>query len=243
MSASPFTFYRGTALNMAADLAGTPVTGVRAQVCGDCHLMNFGGFATPERRVIFDINDFDETLPGPWEWDIKRLAASFVLAARSNGLDAADQREAAMTCVRSYRERIAEYADMRALDVWYARIDMDAVAKSLSDAETRPGYASASPRPRRIAFPTATFPKMVEGSGGRFVIKDAPPLIYHDQSVNMVTDRDNIVEAPRPVRKDASGGSPGAVRPLPASGLRVEGGRRGQRRHLLCDRADDGRRR
>ena len=96
MAVSPFTFYRGTALNMAADLAGTPNTGLRVQVCGDCHLMNFGGFATPERRVIFDINDFDETLPGPWEWDVKRLAASFVHAGRSNGFGAADQRDAVL---------------------------------------------------------------------------------------------------------------------------------------------------
>ena len=109
MLVSPFTFYRGAALIMAADLAGTPETGIRAQVCGDCHLLNFGGFATPERRVIFDINDFDETLPGPWEWDVKRLAASFVLAARSNGFCRADQRDAALACVRAYRERMAEY--------------------------------------------------------------------------------------------------------------------------------------
>ena len=113
MSVSPFTFYRGTALNMASDLAATPNTGVRTHLCGDCHLMNFGAFATPERRMIFDINDFDETLHGPWEWDLKRLAASFVLAARSNGFAAADQRSAAMACVRSYRERIRAYAKMR----------------------------------------------------------------------------------------------------------------------------------
>ena len=112
MSVSPFTFYRGTALNMASDLAATPNTGVHTHLCGDCHLMNFGGFATPERRMIFDINDFDETLHGPWEWDLKRLAASFVLAARSNGFAAADQRNAAMACVRSYRERIRAYAKM-----------------------------------------------------------------------------------------------------------------------------------
>ena len=123
MSVSPFTFYRGTALNMASDLAATPNTGVHTHLCGDCHLMNFGGFATPERRIIFDINDFDETLHGPWEWDLKRLAASFVLAARSNGFAAADQRNAAMACVRSYRERIRSFAKMASLDVWYARID------------------------------------------------------------------------------------------------------------------------
>ena len=99
MMVSPFTFYRGTANIMAADLAHTPVSGMHTQLCGDAHLLNFGGFATPERRLILDINDFDETLPGPWEWDLKRLAASFVFAARSNGFSTADQREAALTCV------------------------------------------------------------------------------------------------------------------------------------------------
>jgi uncharacterized protein (DUF2252 family) len=136
MSVSAFTFYRGTALNMASDLAATPDTGVRTHVCGDCHLMNFGGFATPERRWIFDINDFDETLQGPWEWDLKRLAASFVLAARSNGFAAAYQGDAAKACVRAYREQIRGYAKMAALDVWYARIDKKAVLASLSDSDT-----------------------------------------------------------------------------------------------------------
>jgi uncharacterized protein (DUF2252 family) len=204
MSVSPFTFYRGTALNMAADLAGTPNTGIRTQVCGDCHLMNFGGFATPERRVIFDINDFDETLPGPWEWDVKRLAASFVHAARSNGFSAAGQRDAATACVRSYRERIAEYSEMRALDVWYARIDMDAVLASLSDS------ASATRLRKRLAKATAQttvetdFPKMAEGGSGHFVIKDNAPLIYHDQSINLSSDQDNILDAFATFRKTLS---------------------------------------
>src|SRR5437763_15801399 len=121
MMQSPFAFYRGAAAIMAADLALTPTSGIRVQACGDCHLMNFGGFATPERRVIFDINDFDETLPGPWEWDVKRLAASFVHAARSNGFSATDQRDAATACVRSYRERMVKYSNKPALDVWYSR--------------------------------------------------------------------------------------------------------------------------
>jgi len=103
MLQSPFTFYRGSAGVMAADLAHTPVSGIHVQVCGDCHLMNFGGFATPERRLIFDINDLDETLPAAWEWDVKRLVASFVLAARSNGLSDANGRDAAIACARSYR--------------------------------------------------------------------------------------------------------------------------------------------
>ena len=113
MMQTPFTFYRGAALNMAADLANTPTTGLRVQACGDCHLLNFGAFATPERRVIFDINDLDETLPAPWEWDVKRLAASFVLACRDNGFSESFARDAVQACVRSYRERMAEFGKMR----------------------------------------------------------------------------------------------------------------------------------
>src|SRR5437764_6985284 len=193
MSVSPFTFYRGTALNMAADLAGTPNTDIRTQVCGDCHLMNFGGFATPERRVIFDINDFDETLPGPWEWDVKRLAASVVHAARSNGFPAADQRDAALACVRSYRERIAKFSNKPALDAWYAHIDIEAVLGTFSDRESiaRARKQLAKAKARTVA--ESDFPKMVEGSSGRFVIKDNPPLIYHDQTLNLSTDRENLL--------------------------------------------------
>jgi len=135
MLSSPFTFYRGGALNMAADLANTPVTGLRVQACGDAHLSNFGDFATPERRIIFDINDLDETLPAPWEWDIKRLAASTVLAARNNGFRASVGRDAALACVRSYRERMAEYSEMSALEVWYARIDVAKVLPRIKDKE------------------------------------------------------------------------------------------------------------
>ena len=108
MLQSPFTFYRGSAGVMAADLAETPATGVHVQVCGDAHLMNFGGFATPERRLLFDINDLDETLPAPWEWDVKRLVASFVLAARANGLSDANGRDAAVACARSYRRKMRD---------------------------------------------------------------------------------------------------------------------------------------
>lgn len=125
MLRTPFTFYRGAALNRAADLAGTPATGLRVQACGDCHLLNFGGFATPERRVIFDINDLDETLPAPWEWDVKRLAASVMLAGRHNGFIEASGRDAVLACVRSYRERMAEFSQMRVLDLWYASIEAE----------------------------------------------------------------------------------------------------------------------
>ncbi len=195
MSVSAFTFYRGTALNMASDLAATPNTGVRTHLCGDCHLMNFGAFATPERRMIFDINDFDETLHGPWEWDLKRLAASFVLAARSNGFAAADQRNAALACARSYRERIRAYAKMTALDVWYARVDKKAVLASLSDSDTVARFRKRLAKAQAHTAVETDFPKMIEDSGGKFVIKDNPPLIYHDQTVNLESDRDNILTA------------------------------------------------
>ena len=195
MSVSPFTFYRGTALNMASDLAATPNTGVHTHLCGDCHLMNFGAFATPERRMVFDINDFDETLHGPWEWDLKRLAASFVLAARSNGFAAADQRNAAMACVRSYRERIRAYAKMGALEVWYARIDKKALLASLSDPDTVARLSKRIAKEQARTVAETDFPKMVEGSSGKFVIKDNPPLIYHDQTINLESERDNILKA------------------------------------------------
>src|SRR5215204_3276661 len=107
MMASPFTFLRGSAVVMANDLAGTPKTGIQVQLCGDAHLLNFGAYASPERALLFDLNDFDETLPGPWEWDVKRLAASFVVAGRDNGFDTADCREAAQASVASYRQRMA----------------------------------------------------------------------------------------------------------------------------------------
>src|SRR5215813_2965619 len=130
MRMSPFTFYRGTALNMAADLATTPTTGVRVQVCGDAHLGNFRLFATPERRVIFDIHDLDETLPAPWEWDVKRLAASFVIASRNNNLSEEVARDAVLNCVRSYREHMADFSSMEVLDVWYASFEAETLIKN-----------------------------------------------------------------------------------------------------------------
>src|ERR1700722_5764216 len=111
MTQSPFTFYRGAALHMAADLAHTPASGLRVQACGDCHLLNFGSFATPERRVIFDINDLDETLPAPWEWDVKRLAASFVLACRDSRLSEDTAQDSVLACVQSYRRHMAQYSE------------------------------------------------------------------------------------------------------------------------------------
>src|SRR5258708_24443708 len=122
MSASPFGFLRGSVVVMAGDLAATPVTGLQVQMCGDAHLGNFGVYATPERNQVFDVNDFDETLPGPWEWDVKRLAASIVVAGRTVGLTRAMNRQAVVGGVRSYREHMWEYGEMRHIDVWDARI-------------------------------------------------------------------------------------------------------------------------
>ncbi|WP_298359639.1 DUF2252 domain-containing protein [Rhodoblastus sp.] len=181
MMQSPFAFYRGSAVVMAADLATTPVSGIQVQACGDAHLSNFGGFATPERRVIFDINDFDETLPGPWEWDVKRLATSFVLAGRHIRLSESDSARAVMEALCSYREHMADYAQMRALDVWYDTIDID---RFLAEAETASQQTRARAEERLKSLrekntPEFLFPKFVQHRGAAPVIIDDPPLIFH----------------------------------------------------------------
>src|SRR5262249_32345249 len=133
MVESPFAFFRGSAIVQAHDLKGTPTTGLTVQCCGDCHLMNFGGFATPERALVFDINDFDETLPGPFEWDAKRLATSFVLAARWLGFDQADARSSAVSVVAAYREALARFAEMTVLETWYAKVTIEEVFAEFAD--------------------------------------------------------------------------------------------------------------
>ena len=125
MMVSPFTYYRGAALPMAADLATTPVSGLAVQACGDAHLSNFGIFGSAERRLVFDVNDFDETLPGPWEWDVKRLAASLEVAGRGNGFAGKERREIVTAAVARYRQAMRDFAGMTNLDVWYARADVD----------------------------------------------------------------------------------------------------------------------
>jgi uncharacterized protein (DUF2252 family) len=134
MMASPFTFYRGAAAVMAADLKDTATAGLDAQLCGDAHLSNFGAFASPERKLLFDLNDFDETLPGPFEYDVKRMAASFMIAARNNGFSKADTREATMAAVTAYREAMADFAQMSTMGVWYAHLDEDAIMTSIRTA-------------------------------------------------------------------------------------------------------------
>jgi uncharacterized protein (DUF2252 family) len=179
MAQSPFAFYRGAAAVMAADLASTPRSGLRVQACGDAHLMNFGGFATPERNIFFDINDFDETLPAPWEWDVKRLAASIVIAARHLDFLDSDAAKVATESVCSYRERMADYASMRALDVWYDRIDLERVLKVLPSGAEVERVRQRVEQARRKSLPESLFPKLVEHYGSAPRIKDVPPLIFH----------------------------------------------------------------
>jgi uncharacterized protein (DUF2252 family) len=139
MMVSPFTFYRGAAKIMAADLKDTPVAGLDAQLCGDAHLSNFGVFASPERRLLFDLNDFDETLPGPFEYDVERMAASFTIAARNNGFSKADARAVTLAAVTAYREAMAEFAQMPTMDIWYAHLDEDELMGAIRStvAETK----------------------------------------------------------------------------------------------------------
>ncbi|MFO1085369.1 MAG: DUF2252 domain-containing protein [Reyranellaceae bacterium] len=176
---TPFTFFRGSADVMAADLAGAPMTGIRVQACGDCHLLNFGGFATPERNIVFDINDFDETLPAPWEWDVKRLATSFVLAARSNGQSDSAGRDAAVACARSYRERLREVAEMSPLEAWYARIGLEDFTDLIDDRAVRKRVLRRVERAKENTASDVDYPKLAEMVGGQIRIKDQPPLIFH----------------------------------------------------------------
>jgi len=176
MLQSPFSFFRGAASIMAEDLARTPRSGLRVQACGDSHLLNFGVFATPERRRIFDINDFDETLPAPWEWDVKRLAASMVIAGRHLRFSRRDARAAAVAAVRSYRRHMAVYAGEPALDAWYARID--AVPQLIEDPELRGEYAHAVRRQKQ-RDETREHHDLTHRGGRKPRIKSEPPLVYH----------------------------------------------------------------
>jgi hypothetical protein len=152
--------------------------GVRVQACGDCHLMNFGGFATPERNIIFDINDFDETLPAPWEWDVKRLVASFALAARSLGFSDDEGREAAQTCARAYRKRLTDFAEQHPLETWYAQVTSDDVIE-LMPKSARPRIEARIETALERSGSEVDFPKLASMVGGRLSIRDAPPLIFH----------------------------------------------------------------
>jgi len=179
MLASPFTFYRGAALPMAADLSGTPSTGLRVQLCGDAHLSNFGVFGAPDRRLVFDLNDFDETLPGPFEWDVKRFAASLAVAGRDIGLAAKDRKTLVMAGVGAYRAGMAEFTEMKLLDVWYARLDVEAALEEMgsrvsAEQLTRTRKAMAKARTRDSMQVLKKLTTLVDGHR-RFV--STPPLV------------------------------------------------------------------
>jgi uncharacterized protein (DUF2252 family) len=193
MLQSPFTFYRGSAGVMAADLAETPATGVHVQVCGDAHLMNFGGFATPERRLLFDINDLDETLPAPWEWDVKRLVASFVLAARANGLSDANGRDAAVACARSYRRKMRDFAAMDVLDIWYARLD-DSDFLAMLPEERKAVLRKRIAKATAASSSELVFPKLAETAAGQPHIHDTPPTLFHAEASRAAGDMDMLRE-------------------------------------------------
>jgi uncharacterized protein (DUF2252 family) len=192
MLVSPFTFYRGTAKIMAADLAATPTAGLQVQLCGDAHLSNFGVFASPERRLLFDLNDFDETLPGPFEYDVKRLAASFTIAARNNGFTKVDTRAATLASVAAYREAMASFAAMGTLDIWYAHLDEDELLKAVQSAAARASKASkkaakAAKQAERTARKRAAkahtrdslqaLSKLGELVDGQYRIVSQPPIV------------------------------------------------------------------
>ncbi len=206
MSASPFTFYRGAAKIMSTDLKDTPTAGLDVQLCGDAHLSNFGVFASPERILLFDLNDFDETLPGPFEYDVKRMAASFMIAGRNNGFDAADAGAAARASVGAYREAMAEFAAMRTLDIWYAKLSEDELmaALRLASKPSKKGAkdtkgrrvdkaleksAEKSVRKARSRDSLHALNKLAEKVDGRYRIVSQPPIVIPMRELDTTSGR------------------------------------------------------
>ncbi len=198
MLLSPFTFYRGAALIMAGDLAKTPRSGLTVQCCGDAHLSNFGAFASPERRLVFDINDFDETLPGPWEWDIKRLAVSMLIAARDRGFRVKDQEQIVLDTVREYRTAMTGFAAMKNLQVWYAHLDIESTIRELA-SQVKPRIAKRAEKQiakARTKDSMSAFSKLTREVDGEARIVAQPPLIVpiddlelgagHDETFNLL---------------------------------------------------------
>ena len=245
MLVSPFTFYRGAALIMAADLASSPTSGLHAQLCGDAHLSNFGVFASPDRRLVFDLNDFDETLPGPWEWDVKRLAVSMEVAGRDNGYSDIERRSILLETVAGYRNAMREFAGKGALDVWYARLEVDELVTQLRAQfkkaqlkRTEKTLAKARTKDSMTAFSKLT--RMVDGEPQ--IVAD-PPLIERVEELGRRhgsgggAGEPARASAPLPaVASDRSADPAGGV---PAGRPRPQGGGGRKRRHPRLDRADD----
>ena len=197
MLVSPFTFYRGAAMLMAHDLGPTPRSGLAVQCCGDAHLSNFGVFASPERRLVFDVNDFDETLPGPWEWDVKRLAVSMLIAARDNGYRAKDEERIVLDTVGRYRTAMVEFAAMKNLDVWYARLEIESMVHELAPQlkekmaqRTEKALAKA-----RTKDSMAAFSKLTQSVNGEVRIVDQSPLIVPIEQLAPGDEHDEMFEA------------------------------------------------
>jgi uncharacterized protein (DUF2252 family) len=196
MLVSPFTFYRGAAAIMASDLAATPRSGLTVQCCGDAHLSNFGAFASPERRLVFDLNDFDETLPGPWEWDIKRLAASMLIAAQDNGYAVKDQDQIVLDTVAEYRTAMATFATMKHLGVWYAHMDIENTVAQLS-AQFTPRmvkYTEKTLAKARTRDSMSAFEKLTHVVDGELRIVAEPPLIVPIEDLAQGRERDEMFE-------------------------------------------------
>ena len=193
MVVSPFTFYRGAAKIMASDLASTQSSGLNAQLCGDAHLANFGTYASPDRRQVFDVNDFDETLPGPWEWDLKRLVTSFVLAGRDNGHDRSDITAATTQSVASYRQAMAKFAARRTLDVWYDQVTLDEITAATPKKKDRKLLTKTAEKARSKDSLKA-LSKLAELVDGKYRIKSQPPLLMPLRDLSTSMDADNLRE-------------------------------------------------
>ncbi len=244
MMVSPFTFYRGNAKGMAIDLAASPISGLRVQMCGDAHLSNFGVFASPERRLLFDVNDFDETLPGPWEWDVKRLAASLVVAGRGNGFSRKERRKIVVAAVRRYRDAMAEFAGMPTLDVWYARAEIDevrAVGRVRLSARRKKNLDKALAK-ARSSDSLKAFGKLTETVDGQVRIKSDPPLLVPVAELFADQDRAELADEIRGLlnryRRTLPNDRRALLRPVRVRRPGAQGGRGGQRRDPLLDRAD-----
>jgi uncharacterized protein (DUF2252 family) len=207
MLVSPFTFYRGAAMIMAHDLAATPRSGLTVQCCGDAHLSNFGVFASPERALVFDVNDFDETLPGPWEWDVKRLAVSMLIAARDNGFKAKEQDRIVLDTVGRYRTAMAEFAAMKQLEVWYAHLDVESVLKDYG-SQFKPKMVKRTEKQlakARTKDSMTAFSKLTQVVDGKVQIVEESPLIVPMAQLAEDRERDEVVEQLHQLLRDYRG--------------------------------------
>lgn len=193
MLASPFAFLRGSASLMADDLSRTPSSGIYVQACGDCHLLNFGAFATPERKLVFDINDFDETLPAPWEWDVKRLATSFVVASQDHELGNEIARLVAKSCIQSYRENLRKYSKMSPLELWYRQQDLAKYAQNAPTKKTRL-YREELIKRAESRVAEYLFPKITTEVDGKKRLIDQPPLIFHNRTNNFEAHANKVIK-------------------------------------------------